>query len=811
MSLDQFRAKDTDTATELESLRTQHLQKYLQSQGLYESTEEAQLREEVLGHLDQIVKEWVRGVARHLGLSESVAQEANATIFTFGSYRLGVHAPGADIDVLCVGPQYAKREHHFFGSQPYCLEQVLAGVPGVQEITAVAEAYVPVMKIKFKGVEMDVLYASLAQFLIPENLDLSHNSVLRGCDEQSVRSLNGCRVTDTILRSVPDVSTFRLALKAVKLWAEKRGVYSNVSGYLGGVNMALLVAKICKWYPRKLACTIVMMVFMHFTTKYWRWPDAVHLVPQKDDPSMGLPVWNPMDDRDRKSLMPIITPVYPAMNSTHNVTRCTMFVMMQEFERAFEICKSILFSPRNTTDWSPLFEPLAFFEVPKAFYVLIELIANNSGDMEKWDGWVRSRVRHLVRVLEEHANVRPFPESKSAPSEEHPEDSRPRKYYFLCITKRSPQLDEVNPNGMTAPKTYSLQRNAGATQGPAKTSINITQPIRNFTEQVRAWKDAREGMEVRPLVKRQADLPAWAFPQGYNPLLRRKQAAGTADAAPAAAAAPQPTKPAGASSAGASAPVAAAGAAAAAAPGAGMSAEVTTASGADGEGVGDSTSAGNVAATGPTGAAATASPAQSAQPVLESRQLSAAAAAAQPSRVLRQHQQQQQQQQAGVQGVVGQKRVRQEEEEAPQQQQQQEEHGQQGPGSAACTLSRVSTPELLAAEADAKIVNSGQDHYADWLGQTVAHMAPGQDSSQQQQGQLQGTDSQSHAEMSSTNVGTATTSASASQQEQQQHQQQAAVGQGLNGGQHEGAGAGGPQLAKKPRGLTFNLSKPTSL
>lgn len=36
--------------------------------------------------------------------------------------------------------------------------------------------------------------------------------------------------------------------------------------------------------------------------------------------------------------------------------------------------------------------------------------------------------------------MRPFPESKSAPSDEHPGDSRPRKYYFLCLTKRSPQV-----------------------------------------------------------------------------------------------------------------------------------------------------------------------------------------------------------------------------------------------------------------------------------------------------------------------------------------------------------------------------------
>ncbi len=36
-----------------------------------------------------------------------------------------------------------------------------------------------------------------------------------------MRSLNGCRVTDTILQSVENVGVFRLALKAVKLWVRR--------------------------------------------------------------------------------------------------------------------------------------------------------------------------------------------------------------------------------------------------------------------------------------------------------------------------------------------------------------------------------------------------------------------------------------------------------------------------------------------------------------------------------------------------------------------------------------------------------------
>ncbi len=87
-------------------------------------------REIVLGRLAALIKKFVRQVSLSRGLSEAAANAAGGKIYTFGSYRLGVHGPGADIDTLCVAPRHVTRDDFF-----NVLEGMLREMDGVTEVS----------------------------------------------------------------------------------------------------------------------------------------------------------------------------------------------------------------------------------------------------------------------------------------------------------------------------------------------------------------------------------------------------------------------------------------------------------------------------------------------------------------------------------------------------------------------------------------------------------------------------------------------------------------------------------------------------
>lgn len=59
--------------------------------------------------------------------------------------------------------------------------------------------------------------------------DLNDSMLLKNLDPRCARSLNGCRVTDAILKLVPNIENFRLTLKAIKLWAKRNILINSIN------------------------------------------------------------------------------------------------------------------------------------------------------------------------------------------------------------------------------------------------------------------------------------------------------------------------------------------------------------------------------------------------------------------------------------------------------------------------------------------------------------------------------------------------------------------------------------------------------
>ncbi|CAG9979046.1 unnamed protein product, partial [Clonostachys byssicola] len=389
-----------DLPTQPELAATESLIDELKRQNTFESPSDTDKRYKVLASLAEICNEFVKHVARlREPKNEVLIRNAIGRVFTYGSFRLGVYGPGSDIDTLVVAPRYVTRDDYFEHFPGLLVDMAPKGA--ITDMAVVTDAFVPIIKFEYFGISIDLIFSRIMQKQLSTDLeDLRDSGLLRGLDEAELRSLNGTRVTDEILNLVPEKGTFRMALRAIKLWAQRRAVYANIMGFPGGVAWAMLVARVCQLYPKATASVVVNKFFLIILK--WQWPQPVLLKPIESGP-LPVRVWNPkLYKGDAFHLMPVITPAYPSMCATFNITKSSMTVIQRELKRAFEISEKIM---TGKVPWAELFNKHTFFTAGFKYYISVISTSTTKEAHKIWSGYVESKVRMLVQRLETHPSI----------------------------------------------------------------------------------------------------------------------------------------------------------------------------------------------------------------------------------------------------------------------------------------------------------------------------------------------------------------------------------------------------------------------
>lgn len=176
-------------------------------------------------------------------------------------------------------------------------------------------------------------------------------------------------------------------------------MYANVIGFPGGVAWAMMVARICQLYPNSTSSTIVAKFFKILVG--WRWPEPI-LLKQIEDGPLNVRIWNPkLYHGDRNHLMPVITPAYPSMCATHNISQSTKTIVEREMARASKIVDQIFIGKgQGENNWSKLFQKHTFFTKGYKYYLSVVAASRTKDAQLKWAGAVEAKLRHLVMKLE---------------------------------------------------------------------------------------------------------------------------------------------------------------------------------------------------------------------------------------------------------------------------------------------------------------------------------------------------------------------------------------------------------------------------
>ena len=417
----------------------------------------------MLHQLQIITNGWIHDIGNARGIHQPGVAPLRVFLFTFGSFRLEVDDASSDVDVLVMVPPLVDREADFFGIEndhgvcPSMLSR-LKQDERVQGVVAVADAYVPCIKMSFGGIDFDLTFANVLRSELPQQSEWGDdvnswragpgNFAVDGAmhalahDLPSVRSFVGVHATHCVLRSMQQhYETFRQTLVYVKAWAKQRGVYGSMMGYPGGVAWTLLTAFYCRqrfaaMHGSHSPPTVGNMLTGFFSMwSEWPWPQPVELVErsspgEQTHPVLDGEVWRPTSEspsggsgssmQSGAALMPIISPAYPQINTTHTVSGAAFRVIQEELQAAAQLSSAAgiggCYSLDEWLEISGQQEPThrSFLRrYPKYLYIEVSAEQGNARRAQ-WFALAKAWLRHVVTKLEsadELARAHLFPSS----------------------------------------------------------------------------------------------------------------------------------------------------------------------------------------------------------------------------------------------------------------------------------------------------------------------------------------------------------------------------------------------------------------
>lgn len=217
-----------------------------------------------------LLKEVVIGDSRTGG-----AADIPLVMVSVGSFAMNVDTSASDIDCLCIGSVSSKT---FFKLARQRLQK--AEGQGIRILRKVEAGTGTMLELSVNGVPMDLQYCPAARVAerwsefetLPASDPVFNLSIL------SLRKLKPYRDLIYVKRTTPDLATFDLAYRAIKLWAMQRGVYSSKFGYLGGVHITLMLSWVYKRIahevsvndtPTVSASDLVATFFQHYANFNW--------------------------------------------------------------------------------------------------------------------------------------------------------------------------------------------------------------------------------------------------------------------------------------------------------------------------------------------------------------------------------------------------------------------------------------------------------------------------------------------------------------------------------------------------------------